>query len=156
MSPLARTHGQLVTADDFAEQQEAGEQRQAAAARKHQRHPRTAARRFAPTPVGDQQERGKAGQFPEHQQLDQVLRQDHAEHRAHEQQQIGIEPAQTVFQRQVIVGVENHQQADAEDQQGEQQAKAIEAEGQIKAGGGYPGQALDRGDTAKARGHCRQ
>ena len=54
------------------------------------------------------------------------------------------------------MGVKNHQQADAEDQQGEQQAKAIEAEGQIKAGGGYPGQALDRGDTAKARGHCRQ
>ncbi len=38
-------------------------------------------------PIGDQHERGEAGQLPEHHQLDQVARQHHAEHRAHEGQQ---------------------------------------------------------------------
>ena len=140
--PGSENRGQLVTAGDFAQQQNAAEQGQAAGAGDRQGHARTLARFLAFLPVADEQEGRQAGQLPEDQQLDQVFRQHHAQHRAHEQQQIGVQPAQAVALGQVIAGVKNDQQADAEDQAGEQQAETVEAEGQIEADLRQPDDAL--------------
>ncbi len=150
----AREHrGQLVAAGDLAEQQKTRQQRQPARAGDRERHARAAPRRRAPAPVGDQQERRQAGELPEDQQLDEVFRQHHAQHRTHEQQQTGIEPPEAVLRRQVVMGIEDDQQADAEDQQREQQPETVEAEREVEAGGGNPRQPLDRGGAGKA---CRE
>ena len=138
----SQNHRQLVTAGDFAQQQDAAEQGQAAGAGDRQRHAGAVTRFLALLPVADEQEGRQAGQLPEDQQLDQVFRQHHAQHRAHEQQQIGVQPAQAVALGQVIAGVKNDQQADAEDQAGEQQAETVEAEGQIEADLRQPDDAL--------------
>ncbi len=118
---------QFEAADDMAKQQNAGQERQPSSAGDGQCHPSTAPGVGAMVPVANQQERRKAGQLPEHQHQQQVLGKHHAQHRAHEQQKEAEEASHRVFLRQVIARVENHQQADAKNQQGEQKAQAIEA-----------------------------
>ena len=143
--------GKFVTADDFADQQEAGEHRQAASAGDRQRKTCAAPRSLAFSPVGDEQERREAGQLPENQQLNEVFGEHDAEHRAHEQQQIGIKSAKAVLRREVVVGIENDQQADAQNQGRKQQAQPVEAERDVEAGRRYPGESLEACGAGKHR-----
>ncbi len=124
---------QLEAAGDMADQQDAGEQRQTTAAGDRQRHARALAGFGARTPEADQQERRQAGQLPEHQHQQQVFREHHTEHGAHEQQQESEETPHRLGLGQVITGVEDHQQTDAENQQGEQETQAIEAQAEVQA-----------------------
>jgi hypothetical protein len=81
LSPEASTGVEVVAADDVAQHQHAGQQRQPAVpvTASAMRAPR--GHRLAVVPVADQQEREDAGQLPEHHQLQQVARQHHAQHR---------------------------------------------------------------------------
>jgi hypothetical protein len=133
---------QFVTAGDFPQQQDAPQQGQPAHAGYRQGHAGAVAGFLAFLPVADEQEGTQAGQLPEDQHLDQVFRQHHAQHGTHEQEQIGVKAAQAVPLRQVIAGIDDDQQADAQDQAGEHQAQAVQAEGEVQSGGGHPGQAL--------------
>ncbi|MCY1399461.1 hypothetical protein D9M71_145180 [compost metagenome] len=133
--------GQLEAAHRLADQQDAGEQRQTAAPGHRQRHAGTLARIRAMVPEADQEERRQAGQLPEHQHQQQVLRQYHTEHGAHEQQQEGEEAPHRLLVGEVIAGVEDDQQADAEDQQGEEETEAIEAQVQVETEFRQPGMA---------------
>ena len=88
--PSAKVECQAA-ARDAPQHDDAGQQAQPAAAGHHQRHARAALRIGAVVPVADEQERGEAGEFPEHHQLQQVARQAAGDisgaerHRAREQ-----------------------------------------------------------------------
>src|SRR5690606_22393595 len=90
-------------------------------------------------PEADQQKAGQAGQFPEHQHQQQVFGKHHAEHGAHEQQQVGKEAARRLMATEVVMGVENDQQANAEDHQGEQECQAVQTQAEVQAELGQPG-----------------
>lgn len=83
-------------------------------------------------PVADQQEREDAGHFPEDRQQNDVAGQHYAEHRAHEGEQKGEKPWNRVLGRHVISGVENHEQADAGNEDRENPGEAIQPQGKIK------------------------
>jgi len=123
----------LVGAGDLPQQHEAGQHHQPAAAGDGQRHARTGARGFQAPPVTDEQERRDAGQLPEHQQQQQVVRQHDAQHRGHEQHQRGEEFARRVVVVQVVGGVDDDQHADAGDQPAEHQAQGIQPEIGVEA-----------------------
>ncbi len=89
--------------------------------------------------VGDQQERRQAGDLPEHQHEDDVLRQNHPQHPAGKGQQIQVKTPQPVLFRHIIIGIENDQQPDAVNQQHEQQRQPIEAQRQIQPPQRQPG-----------------
>ncbi|MCY1404336.1 hypothetical protein D9M71_195420 [compost metagenome] len=83
-------------------------------------------------PEADEQERRQAGHLPEHHHQQQVFRQHHTEHGAHEQQQEGIETPAALVLAQVVAGIEDHQQTDAEDQQGKQEAQAVQTQAEVE------------------------
>src|SRR3546814_16489786 len=85
-----------------------------------QRHARTVARALIMVPISDQQEGEEAGQFPEEGDLDQVARQDDAEHRPHESLKKREEARDGVLRRHIIARIENDERADAEDKLGEE------------------------------------
>ena len=150
-------HCQLEAAGDVAEQDDAGEQRQAATASDRQRHAGADARLVLVAPVGDEQERRHAGKFPENQQQEQVFGKHDAEHRGHEEQQDRIEAPETIAGRQIVEGVENDQQADAENQQAEEQPETVEAQAQIESIARQPGQPRDFAMTGEGgRGQRQQ
>jgi hypothetical protein len=124
----------------MAEQQDTGEQGQAAAAGDRQGHAGADARFVLVAAVSDEEERREAGDLPEDQQQEQVFGQHDAQHRRHEQQQNRIETPETIAVRQVPGGVEHDQQADAENQQAEQQAEAVEAQAEVETVGRQPAQ----------------
>src|SRR5690606_34860322 len=113
------------------QQQNPCEQRQTATARHGQGHTRALACIRATVPETDQQKRRQAGQFPEQQHQQQVFRQHHTEHGAHKQQQEGIEAPRWFALAQVVTGIEDYQQADAENQQGKQKAQAIQTQAKV-------------------------
>ena len=148
--------GQVVAAGDMAEQQKTAQQGHPPGAGDGERHARAVARIAALLPVTDEQEGGQAGQLPEDQQQEDVLRQHHAQHGSHEQQQAGIEAPHAVPRGQVIAGIENDQQADAQNHQGEQQPQAVQAKGQIQSHRRHPGETLDHGMAGEGRARQRQ
>ena len=125
-------HREFVAAGDVAEQQDAGEHGQTAAAGDGQRHARAAPRVGAVLPVADQQERTQTGEFPEHEQQQQVFGQHDAEHRGHEQQQQTVEAPHRIVFRQVVARIQDDQQADAQDQQREQQRQSIQPQREVQ------------------------
>ncbi|MCY1424114.1 hypothetical protein D9M71_398490 [compost metagenome] len=124
---------QVVAADHMAEQQHPRQQAQAAGPGDHQGHIGTAPGIGAVVPIADQQEGKQAGQLPEKHDLDQVAGNHQAEHGAHERQEKGKETRHRVVRRHVITGVQRHQRADAQHQQGEQPGKAVHAQDQVQA-----------------------
>ena len=100
---------QFEATGDVADQQDTGEQRQTTATGDCQRHARALAGIGARTPEANQQERRQAGQLPEHQHQQQIFRQHHTEHGAHEQQQEGEETPHGLGLGQVIARVEDDQ-----------------------------------------------
>src|SRR3546814_4525893 len=71
-------------------------------------------------PIADQQERKEARHLPEKGDLDEVARQHHAEHRAHESHQKREEARNGIVRRHVVARVKNNQPADSEDENREQ------------------------------------
>ena len=105
-----------------------------------QRHARAVARRGVVVPVADQQEREEAGQLPEEDQLDQVARQHHAQHRAHEGEQEREEARHRVGRRHVVARVEHQERGrDPGDQHREHPGEAVHAQREVEAEGGQPG-----------------
>ena len=78
----------------------------------------------------DEQERREPGELPEHEQRQDVVAEDDAEHRAHEREQRGVEAARMGVPVEVAAGVQNDERADAGDQRREQQPETIEVERQ--------------------------
>src|SRR5690606_23797077 len=100
---------QFEAADDAADQQDAGQQGQAATAGDRQCHPRAATGVLLMGPEADQQEGYQAGQLPENQHQQQVTGQHNAQHGALEAQQQGIEFADIFLGFQVIAGIDDDQ-----------------------------------------------
>ncbi len=132
-------HVQVEAADDAADQQHATEQGQATATGDHQRHACAFAGVLAVRPEADQQERTDAGHFPEDHQQQQVARQHHAQHGAHEQQQVAVEAVRVVLLAQVVARVQHHQRADAQYQPGEHPRQPVQAQGEVQADLWQPG-----------------
>ena len=88
-NPITRSqhHIHVVTADNAPQEQHAREQAQTAGGGDRQRHAGAPARVKTVIPVTNEHERRQAGQFPEHHQLNQVAREHHPKHGAHESQQ---------------------------------------------------------------------
>ena len=135
----AREHGrQIVGAGHLAQHDDARQHDQPAPAGDGQRHARTGPGLFSSPPVADEQERGDAGQFPEHHQQQQVVRQHDAQHRRHEQHQRAEELARRVLGVQVVGRVQDDEQPDARDQAREHQAQCVQAEVEVQADRGDP------------------
>ncbi len=126
-------HRQIIAAGHLAQQQNSPEQGQSAQARDRERHARAMTGILPIPPEANQEKRGQTGHLPENQQQEQILRQNDAEHGAHEEQEIGVKQAQVVARGQVITGVEDDQQTDPEDHQGEQETESVQAKGQIQS-----------------------
>jgi hypothetical protein len=103
---LRRQPRELPAAADVAEQDQAGEQRQPAAAGDQQCLQRRAARFGLVMLEGDEQEGGDAGQLPENEHRDQVVGQHETEHGRHEAKQVGVEAAEVMMFGEVGAGVE--------------------------------------------------
>ena len=143
---------EIVAPGDMPEQQHAAEQRETAGAGDGERHARAAPGIDAVMPVGDEHERGEAGQLPEHRQLQQIPREHDAEHRPHEGEEKGEEARHRIVRRHVIARVDHHQHAHRRDQHGEEPGITIHAQGEVEPQAGRPGQ----GETNDALGgHLR-
>jgi hypothetical protein len=151
---------EFIAADDMSDHQHPREQAQAAGTGHQQGHPCPAARILAVVPVADQQEGEQARQLPEEDDLDQVARQDHAEHRSHERQQEGEEARHRISRRHVVAGVEDDQGADPQHQHGEQPGEAVDADIEVQAQVRQPGQLLANhaavADLGKKQCHLQQ
>ena len=119
-----------------------------------QGHPRTLAGVGTAAPEADEQERGQAGQLPEEHHQQEIFREHHAEHGAHEQQQESEETPHRLLFGEVVAGVEDHQQADAEDQQGEEETEAVQAQAEVDADFRQPGIAGGQGLPANTVPRC--
>ncbi len=133
---------EVVAADDPPQQHHAAQQAQPARAGDHQRHARAALGVHAVVPVADQQEGDEAGHLPEHHQLQQVARQHHAQHRAHEGEEHRVEARHRVVRRHVIARVQADQHADHGDQHREHPGEAVHAQHQVQPERRHPGQHL--------------
>ncbi|ETH87703.1 hypothetical protein L560_2255 [Bordetella pertussis STO1-CHOC-0018] len=122
----------VVAADDVAEHQHAGQQAQAAGAGDRQGHARAAPGVEPVVPIGDQHERGQAGHFPEHDQLDQVAGHHHAQHGGHERLEEREKARHRVFRRHVVARIQHDQRAHARDDQREQPGIAVHAQGELQ------------------------
>ena len=129
---------QAVGASNLAKHQGARKQRQAPCPGNRQRHTRTFAGIAAVRPIANQQEGTEAGQLPEDNQQQQIIGQDDAEHRHHKQLQERIKAAEGILLGEVIAGVDNHQQADPEDQQHEHQPQTVQTQAEVQAQLGNP------------------
>ena len=130
---------QFIGAGNLAKQYKAAQHRKPPAASNGQRHARAFAGVGAVLPIAHQQERRNAGQLPEHDQQQQVVRQRNAQHCGHEQHQRAVELADGVILAEVEVRVQDDQQSDAGDQERKHQRQAIKPQAQIQADFGHPG-----------------
>ena len=116
----------------MSEQHKTGDQRQPAATGHDERHAGAFARILPVPPVTDQQERRQAGQLPENQQQDQIVRKDNTKHRPLKQQQIGIKAPDGIVTIEIEPRIDDDQQANDQDHRGEEKAQSIEAEREIQ------------------------
>jgi hypothetical protein len=86
-----KDHVEVVAAHDVPEDDHAAQQRQPACAGDGQRHTRPALRVQPVMPVADEQERRQARELPEDHELNEISRDDDAEHRAHEREEERVE-----------------------------------------------------------------
>jgi hypothetical protein len=126
--------------------------------------PRISSRAGRYSGEADQQEGRQARQLPEDQQQQDIIRQDDAQHRPLEQQQVGEKPPHRVGLRQIEPGIDNDQQPDAKDHAGEHQAKRIQEEVEVEPEqrdpldadlNGFPGHHRRRQDSEDHQGRER-
>ena len=121
---------QLGRPRDLAEEEEPGQERQAAAAGDEQRLEGRGPGLLLLVVEADEDVGADAGELPEHEEADGVVGQDQAEHGAHEEEEGGVEAGEPGVALEVAPGVDEDQRADAGDQEREQQRQAVEAEGE--------------------------
>ena len=148
---LGQERGQLQAPARLPEEQQAGQQRQAAPAGHQQRLQGRRAGLAALVVEADEQVRADAGQLPEHEQGEEVVGEDQPQHGGHEHQQEGVEPAELGVPGEVAARVDQDQRADAADEQGEQQAQPVQGEGQADPQRGHPVVADVEGLTRRDR-----
>jgi hypothetical protein len=146
---------QLIGARGLAQQQHPGDQRHATGAGHDQGHACPLPSRGQMAPVADQEERGEAGELPENEEHEDIVGQHDAEHGALEQKQIGVEPPDQVLAPQIPAGVDDDQQADDQDQEGEEQAVAVDEHAEVEPQLRHPGN-LRAGDLAPKHGGDRR
>jgi hypothetical protein len=150
---LGAQHADLLRPARLPEEYDPGEQRQPAPAGDQQRLQRRRPRRRALVVEADEQVRAETRQLPEDEQQEQVVGKHEPQHRGHKQQGEGLEATAVRTSRQVAIGVHEHERPDARDEQGEQQAQAVQGERQIEAQAGHPGnrrlQCLAAGDPRR-------
>ena len=117
---------ELGDAGDVPGHQKARHQRQSAEPGDHQRLQRRAARGFPAVVETDQQERCDRGQFPIDEEHQETVGDHQSQHRAHEQEDEGIEAAELRVPLQISASIEHDQSADRRDQQRECQRQAVE------------------------------
>jgi hypothetical protein len=132
-------HAELVGAADVAEHQHARGEEKPAAAGHHQRHAGALPARRRVAPEADQEEGRQARQLPEDQHEQDVVGEDDADHRALEEQQVGVEAADGVLPAEIVARIDDDQRADGEDHRGEEQAEPIGEEAEGEADLGHPG-----------------
>jgi hypothetical protein len=88
----------------------------------------------------DQHVGADAGQLPEHEHRDDVVRQHHAEHRAHEGEHEAVKAPEPRVAGEIAAAVDQHQRTDPGDQQDESDRQAVGEKGQFDAEIGNPGQ----------------
>ncbi len=129
-----------VGAGQVDEQHAGSEQCQAAGARDDQ-HLECGGSRGRPLVLeADEQVRREPGQLPEHEQRENVVAENHAEHRSHEGEQRGMEAAGLRVAFQVAARVQHDQRADARDEDREQQSQSVEVDRQRQSQRGRPRQ----------------
>ena len=124
---------EVVTPDDVPQNQYSGEEAKSASRCDDQGHSRTIPCLGALVPIADQQEGKEAGQLPEKHQLDQVARQHNTEHRAHECEQKGEEAGYGIGRRQVVSGVQNHEESDTGNQRSKHPREAVHPQVEFEA-----------------------
>ena len=123
----------LVRPRDLPQQQEPRDHRQPPHPRHDQRHARALPRLGLVPPVANEQERRQRGEFPHHQQQQDVVAEDDPQHRALEQHQVGEEPPRRVARIKIEPRIEDDEQPDPEDQDPEQQPQPVQPEACGKA-----------------------
>ena len=98
----------------------------------------------------NEQIRRKPRELPEHEQGQDVVAENDAEHRPHEREQRGVEAARLGVTIEVTAGIENNERTDAGNQRREQQPETIEVERQRQSERRRPRQ-LDQAAAAGAR-----
>ena len=134
--PLADLEG----AGDIAQQGETRQHGQSAGAGDQQRLPGGGAGVGLVMLKTDQEEGGDGGQLPGDEQQQGVLAQHHAQHGGHEQDHQAVEAPQEGVPVQVGAPIDDHQRADARDEQRHDQPQPVQAERQAQAQAGHPGQ----------------
>jgi hypothetical protein len=127
-------HRRQVRRPCHVDEQEAGrEQRQAARPGDDQCLYRGSARVVALVFEANEQERREARELPEYEQREDVVAERHAEHGPHEREQPRVEAAGVGMAVEVSARIQNDERTDSGDEQGKQQAQAIEVERQRQA-----------------------
>ncbi len=155
----AHERGDVVGARRLADQHEAGQHGEASRPGHGQGHARALPRVGAVLPVADQEERGEARDLPEHGQQQQVVGEHDSEHGRREEREPRVESSRWIARAQVVAGVEDDEEPDAEDQAAEEQAEAVQPQrdGEAHAGDPRPGRARrvareHRGSQGEHRG----
>ena len=140
--------GDAIRAPDLADHDQAGEHRQPTPARDEQCLQRGGAGTRISVVVADEQIRRDRGQFPEHEQPDQLVGQDDPEHRAGEQCEQACEAADTRLRSTGLVGrevaerVDADQQPDARDDRDHQECERVEPQIDGDVESAHPGERL--------------
>ncbi len=145
--PLDRFRHRVAVERD-PDEEDRGEQREPAPYRHPQRHERRIPRVRALGMEADQEERENARRFPEQVEDEQVVREDRAQHRGHEKQDLGEEPrsARLRFLRHVRAGVDHDERADPGDEQREEQREPIQPQREIHPERRSPGHPFGDGE----------
>jgi len=131
----------LVTAGNMAEEEKPGQHCQPASTGDCQSHSRALAGFGALVAEADEQKRAEGCQLPEDKELQQVVGEDDADHGPHEEEQRCKKATGVIILGQVIVGIEDNQQTDSEDQQDKQGGQSVHPQDEIETGLGQPGTA---------------
>ncbi len=129
---------QVIAACKLAQNDQSPDHGQTTRTRDSQSHTRALATFGQVFPIANQQEGGERGQLPENQQKQDIVRQNDAEHRALEQQKIGVKLPHRVFVRQVEPRIKRDQQAHAQDHARKHQAQTIKEECHLQTHGRQP------------------
>ena len=136
---------QLQGARDFPEEEEAGEEGEAARAGHEKGLEGALARLLLLVVEADEEVGADARQLPEDEERDRVVGEHEAEHRGHEEEGRRAKAAQPWVALEVAAAVNEDEGADAGDEEREQEREPVEAEGEADAEAGHPGPGLLEG-----------
>ena|GEM_PF-7110907 len=122
-----------------AHDHETREHREAGRPGDEQGHAGPGAGFFLPVEKSDEEERGDAGKFPEREEQEEVAREHRAQHRRHEEQEVGVETSVIlVVFIQIRTGVEDHERSHRRDDQAEEQRQPVDEKSEVDPHRRYP------------------